>query len=277
MILFISRLVRIDFKNGLRSGVWEQANGGKGVSESNKCSLIEPGHLCHDTLRERKCKSIVKIKVPNNSCCARALVTARAIVDNHPKVRSFIEGRETQRAEAFMLMNIARIEQGTACGAGELKKLMATPALQDYQLVVLHASRHYTGETYSPLREKKLFLMLKDDHYDVISNLHGFWDRRYVCGYCHQGYDHQRQHRCHANKEHCSAYLTTGCVDYLHWSNGAHRECTTCYRFFYGKTCFTNHKKTAFVDTKGEMRTCVSTCESLKLSVDCKRLLKTCL
>ena len=50
---------------------------------------------CLDTYLTEKC-CIIPIKYKDNLCCARAIVTAKARADNHPKLSSIRHGRGEQ-------------------------------------------------------------------------------------------------------------------------------------------------------------------------------------
>ena len=54
-------------------------------------------------------KTVVRIQNNDDLCCARALVTAKAIVDHHPKCRSLKEGRKLQKQQAQMLHHEAHV------------------------------------------------------------------------------------------------------------------------------------------------------------------------
>ena len=55
---------------------------------SGRKRQLKPGHHTLDLLKSKK-RSIMQIQNDNDLCCARALVTAKAKVDQHPQWRSF--------------------------------------------------------------------------------------------------------------------------------------------------------------------------------------------
>ena len=69
---------------------------------SGKKRKMKLGHSHPETFKRLK-ESVVQIKNKDVLCCARAIVTAKAKVDNHPKWSSFRHGRSIQRAEALNL------------------------------------------------------------------------------------------------------------------------------------------------------------------------------
>jgi len=66
---------------------------------------------------------------------------------------------------------------------------------------------------------------MSDDHYDVISNLSGF-----TCA--------NSSHHI-AKEKQCKACKSATKCDVSQQTS----QCSTCYKFFYGKTCFDNHIK----------------------------------
>ena len=63
---------------------------------------LKPGHHTLDLLKSKK-RSIVPIQNDHHLCCARALVTAKAKVDHHPKWQSFQRGGKIQASAATNL------------------------------------------------------------------------------------------------------------------------------------------------------------------------------
>ena len=72
----------------------------------------KPGHPTHQALTTNK-KSVIRIHNDNdNLCCARALVTAKARVDQHPKWESIRKGRKIQKEMALLLHHEANVPFG---------------------------------------------------------------------------------------------------------------------------------------------------------------------
>ena len=103
---------------------------------------VKPGHQSLMVLRRMK-QTVVRIpRTCENTCCTRAIVTARAKVDNHPKWRAFLRGLEADR-----LHELAGVPRGK-CGDAELKCFAAHPSMYDYTIVVVDADRCF--ETFEP-------------------------------------------------------------------------------------------------------------------------------
>ena len=83
-------------------------------------------------LQEKRC--FVKINNKDELCCARALITAKARLDNHPLYSSIRHGRGIQTILPKRLHEDACVEEGV-CGLTEIKKFQAF--LTDYQIVVV--------------------------------------------------------------------------------------------------------------------------------------------
>ena len=78
-----------------------------------------PGHQSFTRLKVVKRSVIAIPQTDANLCCAQALVTARAHVENHPKWRSFQRGYPLQLQEALELHQKAGVRPGP-CGAEQL-------------------------------------------------------------------------------------------------------------------------------------------------------------
>ena len=160
---------------------------------------LKPGHHTLDLLKSKK-RSIVQIQNDHHLCCARALVTAKAKVDHHPKWRSFQRGRKIQASAATNLHLEAHLTFGP-CGYIELAVFSKAPSLLEYQIVLVDAERAFHIESFgSPAPDKQLVLLHEKGQYDVITTLPGFFGRSYVCSHCFKPYDHAGKHHCKSDK-----------------------------------------------------------------------------
>ena len=120
-------------------------------------------------------RSIVQIRNTDVLCCARALVTAKAKVDRHPRWQAFRKGRKLQKEQALLLHYDAKVPFGP-CGYEELTQFSQAPSLFDYQILLVDADRAYRITSFgSPAPDKQLVLLHEKGHYDVITSLSG-WD-----------------------------------------------------------------------------------------------------
>ena len=74
----------------------------------------KPGHPTMEMLT-RNSKSIIRINNKDELCCARALVVAKARVDEQPKLKSIRQGKSLQRTLALDLHHEAKVPLGP-CG-----------------------------------------------------------------------------------------------------------------------------------------------------------------
>ena len=208
---------------------------------TGKPRRTKPGHQTLQKLTAKK-KSVIRIRNDDALCCARALVTAKAKVDQHPQWESIRKGGKLQRELALQLHDEAHVPPGP-CGYEELTKFSTAPSLYDYQIVLVYADHSYYIKTFGPTQPKQLILLHQKDHYDVITSLPGFFGTSYVCAHCLKPYDNPGRHRCPNNlkKVQCRACLQKECPDFLHaYPQGlkATRRCQNCHRDFFGDTCF---------------------------------------
>ena len=203
--------------------------------------LEKPGHQPLRNLIPKK-RSIIQIQNKDELCCARALVVAKAKVDNHPKWHSIRKGSQIQRTLAVALHDEANVPFGP-CGYDALTQFSTAPSLTGYQILLVDADRSFHITTFGPLQDKQLILLHEKSHYDVITKLPAFFGVGYVCAHCWKPYNEEGKHRCN-NKRHCRACCQKECPDFLEaYPRGqkATQRCQQCHRDFFGDTCFQMH------------------------------------
>ena len=201
----------------------------------------KPGHPTMAMLT-RNSKSIIRIQNDDQLCCARALVTAKAKVDQHPNYHSIRQGGKLQRELALRLHDDARVPPGP-CGYDVLTAFSKAPSLAGYQILLVDAHRSYHITTFGGPQDKSLILLHHQGHYDVITRLPGFFGSSYVCAHCWKPYNTEGLHRCHKKKQ-CGACRQKECLDFqAAYPRGqkATRRCQQCHRDFFGDTCFQMH------------------------------------
>ena len=191
-----------------------------------------------------KKNSVIRIQNRDELCCARALVVAKARVDQHPKQRAIQRGKgPLQRTLALDLHHEAKVPLGP-CSYEALTAFSKAPSLTGYQIILVDAHRSFHITTYGDPQDKQLILLHHQGHYDVITRLPGFFGSSYVCAHCWKPYDHEGQHRCTKRKDHCRACCQKECPDFLHAyprALKATQRCQQCHRDFFRKTCFQAH------------------------------------
>ena len=203
----------------------------------------KPGHPTFETLTAQK-RSVIRIQNKDELCCARALVTAKARVDQHPKWHSIRQGRgPLQPTLALELHHEAHVPLGP-CGYDALTAFSTAPSLVGYQIILVDAHRSFHITTFRDTQDKQLILLHEQDHYDVITRFPGFFGSNYVCAHCWKPYNTEEHHRCSKRKDLCGACRQKACPDFLEaYSRGlnATRRCGECHRDFFGETCFQTH------------------------------------
>ena len=203
--------------------------------------LEKPGHQPLRNLIPKK-RSIIQIQNKDELCCARALVVAKAKVDNHPKWHSIRKGSQIQRTLALALHDEANVPLGP-CGYDALTQFSTAPSLTGYQILLVDADRSFHITTFGPLQDKQLILLHEKSHYNVITKMPAFFGSSYVCAHCWKPYNDEGKHRCN-NKRHCRACCQKECPDFLEaYPRGqkATQRCQQCHRDFFGDTCFQMH------------------------------------
>ena len=202
----------------------------------------KPGHPTMDMLTAKK-NSVIRIQNRDELCCARALVVAKARVDQHPKQRAIREGKgPLQRTLAWDLHREANVPLGP-CSYDALTAFSQAPSLRGYQILLVDAHRSFHITTFGGPQDKQLILLHHQNHYDVITKLPGFFGTSYVCAHCWKPYNTEGHHRCTKQKQ-CGACRQKECPDFqAAYPRGqkATQRCDSCHRDFFGDTCFQMH------------------------------------
>ena len=214
----------------------------------------------------RRKKSIVEIKNNDQLCAARALVTAKAKVDNDNNYNTIKRGTLIQTNLAQQLHQAANVPEGP-CGLEEIAKFQEH--LKDYQIVVISADHGFQTIFRGPTSSKTLGLLKTGEHFHALTSLKGFFGRDYYCLECgksHQTGGNKRKHNCQGT-------LCQSCFQH-HCPNAASRQqlfCNDCGRSFKGPACFEAHRQKT---PKGKPSVCctVKKCQSCKKQVSGKEL-----
>lgn len=175
-------------------------------------------------------KSVIQIKNRDLLCCARAIVTAIARIEKHPKWNSIRQGLSIQKELATDLHVKADVPFGE-CGIKELSKFQEI--LPKYQIHVL-SKEHFNAFVHSgPEGGIPIYLYCHDRHYDVITKMTGFLNRNYFCLNCKKGYDHKETHSCNNPCHYCRRLHSNEEEDWKH--------CQACNCKFINETCFYLH------------------------------------
>ena len=196
-------------------------------------------------------RSILQIKNKDNMCCARALVTARARIEEDDRWNSIRQGRKIQERLALELHELADVPVQD-CGIEEVKQFQI--AMPDYQIFVVSAE-HLNAIVYSgPEKEKQIFLFYHDSHFDIITSMPAFLNRSYFCRSCLKGYNTKEEHACNNSCFSCHKIHPAP-------ETGRQLYCKKCNIYFRGEECFALHLK---VTDKGN-----STCKQYYRCLEC--------
>ena len=124
---------------------------GSGGSKRKK----KPGHRPLSVLKVKK-DSVIQIKNEDNLCCARAIVTAKAKLDQHPEWNNIRQGRKKQKELAIKLHRQAGVQPGR-CGYEELAKFQES--LPDYRLILVDADKAFHRKAFSPPGPNEIILL----------------------------------------------------------------------------------------------------------------------
>jgi len=159
-------------------------------------------------------------------------VVAKAKGDNDPNLKAISDSRQAcQKRLAEQLHIDANVPFGS-CGLEEVKQFQKH--LSQFQINVVSKDL-FNAVLYSgPESEKLIYLYHHDNHYDVITSMAAFLNRKNFCPKCNKGYDHHEDHKC--------KYLCTVCFrgpcEVENWV-----YCADCNRYFKNDNCFRNHKE----------------------------------
>ena len=160
-------------------------------------------------------RCIITIKNDDDLCCARAIVTMKALAGNgaqHPDYQNLLKGRPVQTRLARELHRLAGVPEGP-CGLAEVTQFQA--ALPGYQIKVMTVDPPYGIIYKGPTPSDKLILLVKSHrHYDGCNSFSAFLSRSYYCHECDTGYDHESFAKHPCDSKWCACCRTNNCPDF---------------------------------------------------------------
>ena len=141
-------------------------------------------------LKNKQC--IIHKQNKDELCCARAIITAKAKIDNHPLFKESIKRGGCISGQLAKELHVkANVPLGV-CGIDDIKRFQTV--LADYQIHFVSRD-HFNGMIYTgPEVDKKIYRYLHDNHYDVICSMAAFLNKSYFCTKCNTGYDRKEEH-----------------------------------------------------------------------------------
>ena len=200
----------------------EMPNGGTGTKRSQ---INLEKHLV-------KKNSVIRIQNTDDTCLARALVVSIAKIENQQQYKSIVDHRRPmQERLAYELHQNAGVPVGS-CGLEQVKQFQAH--LVQYQINIVSKEHQNTIIYSGPDKEKRIYLFLHNNHYDVITSMPAFLARKMYCHACNKGYDKLTDHLC---PDSCKACRFPNCP-IVTWI-----RCADCKRNFKSLECFQRHKQ----------------------------------
>ena len=196
--------------------------------------------------------SRVTIKNRDGLCCARAIITMKALVDANGNTRdhhykNLKDGYPVQERLAKELHRLAGVHEGS-CGISELQKFQEV--LPDYQIKVMSIDPPHMLIFVGPTPSDKIIRIIKeDDHYDGCNSFSGFLSKSYFCDECNQGYntEDRKNHPC--IRKWCPSCHPKDCPDFAEAKlslgpgkfTSPSSPCCLCHRSFFGEDCYSYH------------------------------------
>ena len=194
--------------------------------------------------------SIVTINNDDQLCCACAIVTMKAYLDeghdglNYKNLR---KGRPIQGKMAKELHQKANVPEGP-CGLKGLQQFQ--DALPGYQIKVLAVYKPHQIIFCGPEAPKKICLIKFQDHYHGCNSFSGFLNRSYFCHDCNCGYEHENRSKHPCKGKWCWACEWNDCKGFKEAKASSlpgqfpkpHKVCASCNRLFFGQPCYDSHK-----------------------------------
>ena len=207
--------------------------------------------------------SVVTIKNTDSICGARAVVTAVANINlndvwtKRQIKNGFNASGKLQAVEA------RKLHDETDVPINEFGN-----TLDDFDVFARHLNIQISiidGDRFNELIyttsnenfDGMIYLLKSNNHFDVIKSMTGFLAKDYFCHNCKKTYAHADKHRC-AGK--CIACYSDGKCE------GLRIECPDCFRTFYGKECFDEHKR-----IRSMKKNAKTVCDTVQKCQACRR------
>ena len=139
------------------------------------------------------------IQIPHtadNLCCAKAIVTAKACINNLPIWEAIRHSCNIQTHLAQQPHQQAQVPDSQMCSKEEWAKYQHVLGTE-YQLFVYFRDYFNTNIYSGPqFAEKQTYLYHAASHFSVVTSMPSFLDRAYFCKCCKVGYQDAGTHIC---------------------------------------------------------------------------------
>ena len=193
-------------------------------------------------------RCVVQIQSRDSICMLRALVVAKAKIDEDPQYRHLCEPdnitthrRNGQFIRARQLANSVGISQ---CGPHDLSDLAKIQQhLNTYRIIAVDAITDkiiFDGGFQRGGASRVLGLLHHNKHYHALVNVAAWYEGKRFCYGCCKRYEKPGQHRC---KTTCDRCLGTAHEDVDPSNTEFPKKCLDCLRSFYTASCYERHKQ----------------------------------
>ena len=204
-----------------------------------------------------KKRAVVRIQNKVDLCMARALVVAKAKVDDDPQYKSIVKhqrpmqtrlAQELHATPTFLWVRVvSKKPNGFKCTSPSIK------------LTLYRKST--TTRLFTTVRTKtRIYLYMHNNHYDMITKMPGFFARTYYCHECKKAYNNLETRLCPNT---CKCCGSRPICPKLSWM-----PCNNCGRMFKSQQCYDQHK-----EPRGEAR---SVCQGWVKCTQCKKAVRRC-
>lgn len=191
-------------------------------------------------------QSIILIKNNDNSCGYRSVALAKFYQDKNRPSTQDPEWKATRQNKRNPVTKVPRQEElarALCVDAGldydqplddiGFRQLDVYLEPLGYQLIVLNGAtlkaRVHEGLTAA----KQLYIMLHNNHYNMVKSITGYMGVSYWCSRCWVGSNTDNRHRCPGN--------CTECFQYGQCAKSDPIGCTSCNREFNNNICYQQH------------------------------------
>ena len=185
----------------------------------------------------KKKESVIIINNKDDFCLARALAVGIAKIEKDPRYKQIRDSRCYIQLDRALDLHQAANVPLRPCGLNEVN--LFQQHLTNYQIIVVSGD-HNNTIIYPPKppdtdEKPTISLYYHNNHFDTITSLPGFLNRRYFCHRCHKFYDSTTDHMC---PDMCRSCRQFGCV-----LQGDGIVCNECDRLFKNQLCYDHHKE----------------------------------
>ena len=148
----------------------------------------KPGNKSFEQLLKKR--SVITIKNKDELCFARALVSAKAFVDQVPQYKNMSQGRGLQGHLAYKLHQETGVPEGM-CGLPEIQRMQAHLGPQGYQIKIYEGvcgALWYCDPSFDSA-PKKLCLLKVEQHFHGLRSVPALLNKTYYCHQCNKGYN----------------------------------------------------------------------------------------